>query len=1223
VFSRLYFAANGRKTTVTLMFFEILRFEWRQQLKAPLFWIVALVFGALAFTLVSTDAVVIGGASGNVLRNAPTVIVRLLSFCTAFSMFLVPLFVAGAALRDFDERTAELIFTTPLSRIAYLGGRFTAGYLAALSILLLCAVGLALGEAMPWIDQTRLGPVSWHGYAWGLGVIVAPDIFFLSALLFLIATLTRSLLTSFIGVIVLYALMTISGLLLRDVNNHFLAAALDPFGARTISIVTRYWSADQSNRQLPSLQGVFLFNRVLWMAVSIAMIGTAFVLFKVDREGIHFSRRKKRAEPPLLRQATEQSTCSSPQKAHLHHTARANLSRLMAMMRFEVSTVLRGAPLLVMLILGVIVLLLVLFLSGQIYGTSTYPVTHQVLENIRGGYQWLLYIIITFYAGELVWRERSQRSAEVSDAFPLPDWIPLTAKLGALLTVIATFLLVGALVGIGWQLGHSYTHIEPGLYLGSLALDAIPFILLAVLALFLQVISNNKFLGYLLTIVWLVAQIGFGLLHWDQNLYNYGSAPDTPYSDMNGFGHFLKAALWFDFYWASCAIVLLVLAALFWVRGTGDAWRDRLREARMRLRVPAVSALILALLAFVGSGAWIYYNTNVLNHYQSSADKLQQHADYEKRYAKYKDLPQPRITAVKADVDIYPNERKLEIHGQYTLVNKHAAPISELHVNFADPFTVKSVDFAPHETVSEDKSLGYTIYRLKTPLAPGASMTFDFALEYAPRGFTNSPEGEFLAHNGTFFNNSVMPQFGYQTSDQITDRNDRRKYGLSADVPRMPKLGDEQARANTYLSNDADWISFDTTVSTSADQIAVAPGYLQKEWTANGRHYFHYSMHQDANTKNSADQPMLPLFAYLSARYAVKQEVWKGVNISVYYNPAHAWNVDRMIQSAKDSLDYYDANYTPYQFHQLRILEFPNYSSFAQSFANTIPFSESIGFIADLRDTSKIDYVYYVTAHEVAHQWWAHQVIGANMQGSTMLSESLAQYSALMVMKQKYGATQMRKFLKYELDAYLAGRGTEKVAEEPLAKVENQQYIHYRKGSLVFYALQDYVGEAVLNKMLKQFLIDKGFQQPPYTTSKEFMDALGRAVDSKWKPLLDDLFWNITLFDNRITDATAKKLPDGQYQVTMKVHTGKVYVDGTGKETDAPPDTPIEIGVFAAPAHAGLDGKPLYLQKRMLPSGDSTITVTVDGKPFDAGIDPYNELIDRVSADNRRPVSLQ
>lgn len=1193
------------------MFFEILRFELRQQLKAPLFWIIAAVFGALAFTLVSTDAVIIGGSSGNVLRNAPMVIVKLLSVLTFISMVFVAIFVAGAALRDFDQRTAELFFTTPVSRGAYLGGRFAAGYLASLAIMLVCVLGIALGGMMPWIDTLRLGPASWHGYAWGFGVMVVPDMLFIAALLFLLASTTRSLLATFLGVIVYIVLQAIVGQLTKDVNNHFVAAMLDPLGGRTVGLVTRYWSAYQSNHELPELTGVLLFNRLLWIGASLVMFGATFVLFRPNREGLQLPRRKKRAEPPILRPQASHATLTLP-KAHLADDLRAHLMQLRTQFAFDTLGVLRGVPFLIMLALGVANLFGVLMLSGQIYGTATWPVTHQVLEGVRGSFQWLLFIIITFYAGELVWRERSQRSAEVTDAFPLPDWIPLVAKLGALFAVIVVFLLIGSLVGIGWQLGHGYTHIEPGLYLATLALDAIPFVLLAALALFLQVLSNNKFLGYLLTIVWFVCQIGFSLLHWEQNLYNYGNVPETPYSDMNGFGHFLRAALWFDFYWASCAVVVLVLAALFWVRGTGQAWRERVREARSRLHAPAKIALALALLAFVGSGTWIYYNTNVLNHYLSSSDKLKQRADYEKKYAKYKDLPQPRITAVKADVDIYPYQRRLEIHGHYTLVNKHDTPISELHVNYTDGFRLKSLDFAPHDTVSEDKDLGYTIYKLKTLLAPGASMDFDFDLEYAPKGFTNSPEGQFLAYNGTFFNNTVMPQFGYQTEEQITDRNDRRKYGLKGDAPRMPKLGDEKARANTYISNDADWISFDTTVSTAADQIAVAPGYLQKEWTANGRHYFHYTM----------DKPMLPFFSYLSARYAVKQVLWKGVDISVYYNPAHAWNVDRMIQGAKDALDYYDANYTPYQFRQLRILEFPNYAGFAQSFANTIPFSESIGFVADLRDKSKIDYVYYVTAHEVAHQWWAHRVIGANMQGSTMLSESLAQYSALMVMKQKYGADQMHKFLKYELDAYLAGRATEKLAEEPLAKVENQQYIHYRKGSLVFYALQDYIGEDTLDAMLKQFLLDKGFQQAPYTTSQEFMDALAKAAGPKWQPLLDDFFWKITLFDNRMTEATAKKLPDGKYEVTMKVHAGKVYVDGTGKETDATPDIPIDIGVFAAPAN-GKDGKPLYLKKRMVANGDSTITVTVDGKPFDAGIDPYNELIDRVSNDNRRPITVQ
>lgn len=1199
------------------MFFEILRFELRQQLRAPLFWIVAAVFGALAFALASTDAVIVGGASGNVLRNAPLVIARLLGALTVLSTFLVTVFVAGAALRDFDQRTSELFFTTPIGRGAYLGGRFAAGGLAALAVMLACALGLAIGGLMPWIDAARLGPASWHGYAWAFGVMVVPDLLFIAALLFLLATTTRSLLATYIGLIVYFVLNSVVGLLTRDVNNHVIAAMLDPFGGRTLALVTRYWSADQANHELPALRGVLLFNRVLWGAVGAAMLGAAVALFRPAREGLQLPRRRKRTEPPMLRPQAGAAALALP-KVRLADDLRAHLLQLRTQFAFDALGVLRGAPFLIMLALGLFNLVFALALSSRIYGTATWPVTHQVLENVRGGFQWLLYIIITFYAGELVWRERSQRSAEVTDAFPVPDWVPLTAKLGALLAVIAAFLLIGTVVGIGWQLGHGYTQLEPGLYLATLALNAIPFVLLAVLALFLQVVANNKFLGYLLTIVWLVlGTIGFDLLHWEQNLYNYGSAPGLPYSDMNGFGHFLRAVLWFDFYWACLAVALLVLAALFWVRGTGQSWRERLREARTRLHAPAKIVLATALIAFAGSGAWIYYNTNVLNHFQSSVAKTIQHADYEKRYAKYKDLPQPRITAVKADVDIFPYRRGLEIRGRYTLVNRTSAPIDQLHVNFANELTVKSLAFAPHDTVSADKDLGYTIYRLKTPLAPGASMSFDFALEYAPQGFTNSPEGQFLAHNGSFFNNAMMPQFGYQARTQLTDRNDRRKYGLSAEVPRMPKLGDEKARADTYISNDADWISFDTTVSTAPDQIAIAPGTLQKEWTANGRRYFHYTM-----TRDGTDQPMLPFFSYLSARYAVKHEAWKGVDIAVYYNPAHAWNVERMIQGTKDALDYYDANFTPYQFKQLRILEFPNYAGFAQSFANTIPYSESIGFIADLRDKSKIDYVYYVTAHEVAHQWWAHRVIGANMQGSTMLSESLAQYSALMVMKQKYGADQMHKFLKYELDGYLAGRATEKLAEEPLARVEDQQYIHYRKGSLVFYALQDYLGEGTLNAMLKQFLFDKGFQQPPYTTSREFMDALAKAVDPKWAGLLDDFFWKITLFDNRLIDASAKPLPGGRYEVTLQVHAGKVYVDGTGKETAAKPDIPIEIGVFAASPGDGRDGKPLYLEKRLLPDGDSTLTVTVDGRPALAGIDPYNELIDKVSSDNRRAVTV-
>ncbi len=157
------------------------------------------------------------------------------------------------------------------------------------------------------------------------------------------------------------------------------------------------------------------------------------------------------------------------------------------------------------------------------------------------------------------------------------------------------------------------------------------------------------------------------------------------------------------------------------------------------------------------------------------------------------------------------------------------------------------------------------------------------------------------------------------------------------------------------------------------------------------------------------------------------------------------------MQGMKDALEYYSRNFNEFQYSQMRIMEFPRYATFAQSFANTIPFSESIGFIAKINNPDKdIDYPYYVTAHEVAHQWWGHQVMDARVKGNAMLSESMAQYSALMVMKHAFPPETLERYLKYELDVYLRGRTTERKKEQPLEFVEGQGYIHYNKASLVF-----------------------------------------------------------------------------------------------------------------------------------------------------------------------------
>src|SRR5690625_5353616 len=166
------------------------------------------------------------------------------------------------------------------------------------------------------------------------------------------------------------------------------------------------------------------------------------------------------------------------------------------------------------------------------------------------------------------------------------------------------------------------------------------------------------------------------------------------------------------------------------------------------------------------------------------------------------------------------------------------------------------------------------------------------------------------------------------------------------------------------------------------------------------------------------DQKILNFFAYNSGTYEVERDTWEDIDIEIYYNKKHQYNEDRMVNDLKKSFDYFTKEFGPYQFKQARIIEFPNtHGSFAQSFANTIPFSESIGFIADVDDEDEdgVDYPFAITSHELAHQWWAHQVIGANVKGATMLSESLSEYSSLKVLEHEYGQGQMRKFLKESL----------------------------------------------------------------------------------------------------------------------------------------------------------------------------------------------------------------
>jgi ABC-2 type transport system permease protein len=1197
------------------MMLRIVRFELRYYLRRISTWVYFAILFGIGFLLMNVAggafSSVSASAGGKEMANAPLAIALWMTLASLFGTIVVAAIVGNSVYRDYETGIHPLFFTLPITRGQYLAGRFVGSLLVNVLIYLSIPLGIAFATLMPYLERTRIEPGRPMAYVLPFVVLVLPNLLLTAAIFFSLAALTRQMLSNYVGGVVLVLGYALAGSFIDKMESRHVAALIDPFGFNGVENATRYWSVAEKNGQLVGLSGELLLNRLLWMAVAAAVFVLCYRAFRFAHQAP--SRRRAVTQDPA-----EAAPRAVAARLVLPDVPRAFSGRAMlwSTYRREFQAIVRNVYFYAIVAAGVAYLIASATVVGSLYGTTTYPVTYSVLEILGGSFALFILIIITFYAGEMVWRERDQRSQQIHDALPVPNWVPFLAKLGALLSVVAVLLGVVLVAGVLTQAFKGYYRFEIPLYVkGLYGVQLVRFAYMCVMALLIHTLVNNKYVGHALVIIVFVANGLLPQMGLEHHMYRYATDSGLTYSDMNGYGPFWKPWLWWRAYWATFALLLVTLTALYWVRGQETAWRARTRAARSRFRGPVRALSAASALAFLALGGWTWYNTTVVNEYRTSKDDERALADYEKLYKRFEGAAQPRIVSTRLDVDIFPETGALHVRGHYGLRNRTAQPIDSVHVRLVRGVRLRSLSFGrPAAVAVDDRERGYRIYRLATPLAPGDSMPMDFEMSFEKHGFPNEVTATQVVENGSFFTNDALPQIGYDAGRELDQTGTRKRYGLKPRL-RMAPPEDMKARQNTYISNDADWIDLETTVSTSADQTAVAPGRLLREWTSGGRRYFHYRM----------DSPVLNIYGFLSARYAVRRDRWKDVDIEVLYHPSHAYNVDRMIQAVKRSLDYYTAHFGPYQHKQVRIVEFPRYASYAQSLPNMIPFSEAIGFVARVKGPDAIDYPFYVTAHEVAHQWWAHQVIGANVQGATLLSETLSQYSALMVMEKEYGREKMKRFLAFELDMYLTGRSVERERESPLLRVEGQQYLHYRKGSLVMYELRDLLGEDRLNAALASYLRDVRFQQPPYTTSLEFYRYIQAATPDSLKGAVDDLFTRITLFEDKAVEATARPAPGGRYTVDLTVDAQKMYADSLGNEKPARMDDQVEIGVFgAAPAGASDkdSGPVLYLARRRIHSGRQHVVVTVDGVPARAGIDPLNKLIDRHADDNTVAVQI-
>lgn len=1156
------------------MLTKIIRFEWRYHTRQISFLAATLLFAGLGFVLTAT-----GFGPSNIHINSPYSIANGLGLASLSAVFAIAVFCANAVVRDREHLMEEIVFSTSVEKFEYLFGRFTGSFLAAFTAFSASAIGMIAGTLMPWHEPSRIGALAPHHHLWVLLVLVLPGMLFAGALLFAIATLTRNVLASVVGAVAIYifyfiaASLTNSPLMASSTGASATpgASLLDPFGLSAFFEQTRYWTPALRNSKLVALTGTFLLNRLVWLGAA-ALVW----LFVYRRFSFRLLTEGKRAAATSVIEAPPPAESSHYKPVE---TSANDWHALIASTMLEIKAFAGSIPflLLTLMWMGLAVSQMIADVTGGDHGSALYPTTGFLLMGLDQPLSLVATVILVYYSAEMIWRERMVDIDEVVEATPASNAVFVVSKWLALSALALIVVITSIAATLVVQLLRGYQQFEPGVMLAFIWFAGMPLVLFAMAAVLIQTLSPHKYFGMLLVLA-LGVFVNVGTQFIEHPLLHFASPPAVEYSAMNGFGHYTAPFNWFIALWTVVGALLLLAATAL--------WRD--------VRTPNAKGRRVAILLVISGAAlagFLFYNTNVISEWRSSDDVSAWKADYERSYKHAEALPAPRVVGLKADVALYPSERRYRISGSHQLVNDGKAPIAQVLVSVRRDARVVKLALSAAKLLKHDAQFATYRFQLEPPLPPNGRTTLQFDLDYANPGFIADDS---VAVNGSFFfAHRAFPTLGYRRSYEIKDPSERKKRGL----PPLPETadalhGDEEVAADQ-------WVDFDVTLSTDSNQIALTSGRLDKQWTRDGRRYFHYV----------SDRPIHNVVVFASARYATASANVGKTRIEVYYHPDHKANVERILASASESLRYFSEQFAPYPHAELRIAEVPAYWPMG-GFATPGFFvlSENRTFLIDARDPARLDLIRRRTAHEVAHQWWGHYVTAVEGPGATTITESLAKYSELLILEKTYGRELVRRSLTTELDLYLSGRASEPEPEVPLSLARNQAYLYYRKGAVVMYALKDLLGEPTLNRALRNFIAETaGPAKAP--TMAALLRHIRAVAPAQHHVLIDQWLTDIVLYDMNVGAASSRRLADGRYEVTLLVGARK-----SRNDAQLPFDETIEIGLFAA------DDSVLHLSRQQLRAGTNRVTVIVDKQPFLAAVDPYITRVDADRFNNERRV---
>ncbi len=1181
------------------MFKKLLQFEVFYQLKQRAFPIFVLLFLALG-VFVGRQ----GFASKGVNFNSVFQVYFHTSIFTLGSVFIIMFFAISAMLRDKQHNMGSLIYSSSIKKSHYFWSRFLGTFLFSVLAFSPFLIGYIFGNYFSSLDPERLGDFRLMTYLQPWLYIVLPNIFICASIVFSVSTLTKNSTATYVSAVFIYMLYFVSSIFLNSPlmaqavpaspESMAIAALADPFGIAAFFEQTQYWTPFQKNTQLLSLSGLFLWNRLVWMVVSIGILFATYGLFSFRK-----TTKKVKKEP---KQKKEKISLLAYQPIKAVHTFKAQRMAFFSLLKLELKNIFKSLPFIAVLIMWLVIVFSELFstvISGGEYGVSVYPFTNQLIDLIVNPLSLFSLILIIFYGSEIVWRERDLNFNSIVDATPVKNGVFFLSKFTALLSLPMILIASGIVLCVVFQISLNYTNFEISLY-GSLFYHyGVQLAVFSMISLFVNSLVKNKYMGMGIFGLIVLLSLKSGMLGLEHPLTSLGFMPRVSYNNMDGFN---GASYIFDhlaIYWLGLGFIMTFISFKIWNRGIVASISVKLKQLKYGWTRFQKVGITICMLLFIGAGSLVFYNLDIVSTYETIDDTLDFSENYERKFKKYETIERPVTLSRKTEVAIYPTQRMYTVSAAYVLKNKSEQPLTEVFVTERIP--LQNINFENGHLVEHNTLYGTYLFQFDTPLQPNDSMAFSYNLKRELKGYDVDRT---IVNNGTYIAHSNFePMLGYSSSIEISNRIERQKRNL-------PKRVEENISAAHIVLEEVKFekIRFETIVSTDADQIAISTGSLEKEWSENNRNYYQYK------SKNK----VMPAAAYFSAKYQTKKSMHKGISIEQYFDAAHHFNIDEIENSVKQTLDYCQENFGAYAFEHVRIAEIPAHWGFG-GFAHpgVISMVEDRLYLSDVRNKETFNLVAKRTIHEVAHQWWGHTLNAKPVAGGSLFVEGFAKYTEAVVLEKMYGKRALYELSDNTRRRYFSGRSFDGDIEPGVYMVTNQGYISYGKALTVLLGLRDLIGEKHLNSALKTITDRHRVINKLEANTIELLEEIYKVTPAKQHVLVNDWFKKVITYDIGIEESSYKELANGTYEITVKVKTRRFETLDSGESKQISIDEPIKIGVFTThPSRMKGDSSILYYESNQFNKEMTEIKILVKEKPRYISIDPFGTRSDENLTDN-------